>query len=127
MIDIFVNEDVSQKALRGHSLRDYHLRKRSDDESPLLRLLDLKARLENELMTDCAVDVHHCRMDGDPVCCFNSNLNIFIRIDSFRIDVSLLYRKVLPHDRLTYFTFVGLYLNDFRVLLLHLLYLCIKS
>ena len=126
MIDIFVNEDIGQKTLGGHPLRDYHLRKRSDDEGLLLWLLDLEARLEHELVTDCTVDVHHCRTDGDPVCRLNSYLCVFIKIDSLWIYMSFLDRKVFPHDRLTYLTLVRLYLDSLCVLLLHLFDLCGK-
>ena len=55
------------------------------------------------------------RTDRDPVCCLNSDLCIFIKIDSLWVDVSLFDREVFPHDRLTYFTLVRLYIDSMRM------------
>ena len=72
------------------------------------------------------LDIHLRRPDGYPVRCLHTDFRIFFGVDTFRVDMNLLYRKVISHHRLAHFTPVRLHLDGSGILFLHLLHLCIK-
>ena len=119
MIYVLVDQDVCQQALRGHPFGDYHFRQRGYLECLPIRILHLKAALENELMASYPFDVHLCWPNCNSVCILDSYLNIVrIVLHSFGIYVGDNDWEI-GVDRLADFALMRLDFNDLGVLFLH--------
>ena len=60
------------------------------------------------LVSDCAVDVHHCRTDRDPVCCLNSDLCIcYVTLEAenyyYETETTPLYHMAVRYEFGAYF------------------------
>lgn len=88
-------------------------------------MLYLKTGFENELVTDNTADIHLCRYDDQTLGNLRLQFFIFLRIDSFRIDMFFPLLQVVHVDRfanctLERFDFdksvsVGFFFGDFRL------------